>query len=463
MNCQKQKELLEQQGQGQVLRFFDKLDEAGQASLLKQIDGLDFPSIDRMRDMLAAKLSGKTSAASSAALEPAPVEELSGEALLAAKKRGEEELRAGKVGVVLVAGGQGSRLGFNGPKGAYPIGPITDKPLFYFHARKLLALEKAYGKPVPFYIMTSETNDAATRACFAKHGNFGLAPENVFFFKQGMWPALDPNGKIILDAPDHVFMSPDGHGGTLSAMLASGAIADMEKRGLSTLFYFQVDNPMVDVASPAFIGCHLLQKADISIKVCAKRDPQEGLGMVIARNGRCEMVEYTEFTDEQKNRRRENGDLYYKFGSVAIHVFDFDFLKRETTAKMPLHIAHKKIAVCADDGTVVKATEPNGYKFEKFIFDVLPDAGKVVNVAFDRAEEFSPVKNAEGNDSPATCKHDLMAKWARWLEKAGISIPAGAIFEIDPAYANDADELAARFAKEGTPAFQDGKLLLEQK
>lgn len=440
--------LLEKEGQAHVLRFWDKLADAEKAALDAQISKLDFASIARMRKMLEEK--GKTVAVSSSPIEPAPVEVLDdASAKAAARARGEAALRAGEVAVLLVAGGQGSRLGYDGPKGAYGIGPISDMPLFYFHARKILALSKRHGAPVPFYIMTSETNDAATRACFEEHGFFGLPKEDVFFFKQGMWPALDPDGKIILDSPGHIFMSPDGHGGTLSALVASGAAADMERRGIKTVFYFQVDNPMVAVADPEFIGMHLLKGADISIKVCAKRDPQEGLGMVVTRDGRFEMVEYTEFTDEQKNRRRDDGELYFKYGSVAIHVFDFAFMMREARAALPLHIAHKKIAMCADDGTVIKPAAPNGFKFEKFVFDVIPDASTVLNMAFDRADEFSPVKNAEGNDSPATCRRDLQAKWARWLEACDVRVPRAidglpaVAIEIDPAVADGPEALRA--------------------
>lgn len=169
--------------------------------------------------------------------------------------------------------------------------------------------------------------------------------------------------------------------------------------------------------------------------------------MMVVRNGRHEMVEYTELTEEQKNRRRDDGELYFKYGSVAIHVFDFKFLKRETTAVLPLHLAHKKIPVCTADGTVVKPDAPNGYKFEKFVFDVIPDATRVVDLVFDRGQEFSPVKNAEGNDSPATCRRDLQRKWCAWLEACGVAVPRGADgepsvkIEIDPATAIDAASL----------------------
>ena len=227
----------------------------------------------------------------------------------------------------------------------------------------------------------------------------------------------------------------------------------MEKRGLNTIFYFQVDNPMVEVADPAFLGVHLKEQADISLKVCAKRDPQEGLGVVVLRDGRCAMVEYSELTNDQKNQRTADGDLYYKFGSVAIHVFSLPFLKLEARKALPLHMAHKKVPLCDSDGKTVTPAKPNGYKFEKFIFDVLPDAKKVVNLAFDRREEFSPVKNASGDDSPATTRRDLSAKWARWLKAVGVAVPddnAGyplAPVDIDPCFALDPADLVVRLRK----------------
>ena len=439
MTFEQAKTALEQNGQSHVLRFWDRLDALEREALLSQVDGLDFPSIARMQGLLASKR------AAGAAPEPAAPEviELTGKARAAAVAAGEAELRAGKVAVLLVAGGQGSRLGYDGPKGAYVIGPISNKPLFYFHARKIVARSRKYGVRIPFYVMTSEANDAATRQHFEEHGFFGLDPRDVTFFRQGMWPALDAHGKIILDRPGHIFMSPDGHGGTLGALEKNGCISDMARRGIGSIFYFQVDNPLVEIADPAFIGLHVSRGADISLKLCAKRDPKEGLGVVVVRDGRYEMVEYTELTDEQAHRTTPSGDLYFKYGSVAIHIFSFAFLQAEAGRPLPLHVAHKKIPVCADDGTEIKPEKSNGYKFEKFIFDVLPDAKTVVNLAFDRAEEFSPVKNATGHDSPATCRHDMQAKWLRWLGAAGLT-PLQTHIEIDPAYALDAHELKAK-------------------
>lgn len=433
--------LLKKNGQEQVLRFWKKLSAKERKALLAQIESIDFKEVARCQTMLPG--SGVAAETVKKGRPTAPkVAELKGAALKKAVAAGERELSAGHVGVLLVAGGQGSRLGFDGPKGAYSIGPVTGASLFYFHARKVLAMSIRYATRIPFYVMTSAANYDATVQHFEENEYFGLNADDVVFFRQGMWPGMTADGKIILDAPGHVFMSPDGHGGMISALKANGCFADMEARGVTTLFYFQVDNPMVEVADPAFIGLHALEESDYSLKLCAKRDPNEGLGMVVKRDGHFDMIEYTEMTDEMNNRRTKSGDLYFKFGSPAIHVFSRVFLERLAAKDMPLHLAHKKIATVDEKGTVVKASEPNGYKFEKFIFDALPEAKGVTCFAFDRHEEFSPVKNAEGKDSPATCKADLQAKWRRQLAKAGISVSESVAVELDPVYALDAAEIA---------------------
>ena len=440
MTYEQAKMLLEKNGQEQVLRFWKKLSKAEQAALLAQIETIDFTELQRCASMLGAD--APTAAKKGKPTAP-KVAELKGAALKKATAAGEKELKAGHVGVLLVAGGQGSRLGYDGPKGAYPIGPVTGVSLFYFHARKVLALSVKYAVRVPFYIMTSMGNYDATVAHFEENDYFGLDPQDVIFFRQGMWPGMTGDGKIILDAPGHIFMSPDGHGGMISALKANGCFADMKKRGVKSLFFFQVDNPMVEVADPAFIGLHTLEKSEYSLKLTAKREPTEGLGMVVKRDGHFDMIEYTEMTDEMNNRRTKTGDLYFKFGSPAIHVFDRAFLERLANKAMPLHLAHKKIATVDDKGKVVKPPAPNGYKFEKFIFDALPEAKGVTCFAFDRAEEFSPVKNAEGKDSPAPCKADLQAKWRRQLAQAGVVVPETMPLELDPVYALDAADVAA--------------------
>jgi UDP-N-acetylglucosamine/UDP-N-acetylgalactosamine diphosphorylase len=461
-----QKDLLEREGQGHVLRFFDKLDDAGKASLLKQVDALDFASIDRMRKLLAER--GKASAATAAEPEPAPVVEFSEKEQEAAAARGEAELRAGKVGVVLVAGGQGSRLGFDGPKGAYPVGPLSNRPLFFFHARKILALSRAYGAPVPFYIMTSETNDAATRAFFAEHRNFGLEEGDVFFFRQAMWPALAPDGRVLLDRPDHVFLSPDGHGGVLAALERSGALADMEARGIGTIFHFQVDNPMVDVAGPDAVGFHVGEGADVTLEAFRRLGPGEKMGMPVLRGGRVAIVEYTEFGEERMRELAPDGELRYRWAAPSPYLFSVPFLRRASAAGLPVHLAHKKVPHVDNSGAVVAPESPNAYKFEKFVFDALALTQRVVCLAFDREEGYSPVKNREGEKSPDACRADLSRKWARWLRAVGVDVPLDDRgyplhrIEIDPAFARTAATLATRLAEAGAQKIDPARdILLE--
>ena len=436
MNYAEAEKLLKSCGQEHVLAYWKKLGKAERTALLAQVATIEPKSVKYCQSALKQ---GGASVDSSKGKAP-KVAELKGAALKKAVAAGEKELKAGRVAALLVAGGQGSRLGYDGPKGCYSIGPITGAPLFYFHARKILARSIRYGRAIPFYVMTSEANNEATVRCFEENDYFGLNPDDVFFFTQGMWPGMTKEGKVILDAPGHVFMSPDGHGGLLAALKKSGALADMKKRGVKSVFFFQVDNPLVEIADPAFVGYHVLQQSEYSLKLCAKRDPMEKVGMPMQFGKTFRMVEYTEMTEEQCCRKAKDGRLYFLYGSPAIHVFDRAFLEREAAKAMPLHLAFKKIPTVVD-GKVVKPAEPNGYKFEKFIFDILPNAKRAAFLAFDQKDEFSPVKNAEGNDSPATCKADMQAKWARWFAELGVKMPADLPLEIDPAYALDAADL----------------------
>lgn len=423
-------------GQEHVLEYWKKLSAKEREALLGQIAAIDPKSVKLCRASLGK---GVTSAVDTSKGKAPKVAVLKGAALKKAIAAGEKEISSGRVAALLVAGGQGSRLGYEGPKGCYSIGPVTGAPLFYFHARKILAKSIRYGASIPFYVMTSEANNDATVKCFEQNDYFGLNPDDVFFFTQGMWPALSSEGRIILDSPGHIFMSPDGHGGLLAALKRSGALEDMKKRGIKSVFFFQVDNPLVEIADPAFIGHHVLEKSEYSLKLCAKRDPFEKVGMPMLVGDSYRMVEYTEMTEEQCLRKK-NGKLYYLYGSPAIHVFDRAFLAREAAKAMPLHLAFKKIPF-VENGKTVKPDSPNGYKFEKFIFDILPNAKRTAFLAFDQKDEFSPVKNATGNDSPETCRADMRAKWVRMLEEAGVKVPASLPIEIDPVYASDAQEL----------------------
>ena len=450
MTFEEAQPLLQKHGQEHVLSFWSQLGEVEQQQLLDQIAGIDFASIAQKQQKLQD--GSKDEGSDVADFEPAPVMELD-EVHRSASESGSlgaEAIRAGRVGVLLVAGGQGSRLGFDGPKGAYEIGPLSGASLFEIHARKVLALERTYGAEIPLYIMTSQANDADTRSFFKDHEYFGLSAERVLFFSQGMWPALDEEGKLILEKPGRIFMNPDGHGGTIRALDVEGMLADMDQRGVDSLFYFQVDNPLVEVADPVFVGLHLQNQSDVSVKVCAKRDAAEKIGVVAIRDNRPCIVEYSELTPEQMAETGPDGRLRFLYGSVAIHIFSVAFLKEEAKRPMLLHLAHKQVPYVDAEGQQIKPEKPNAWKFEKFIFDVLPDAKQVLHVAFDRALEFSPVKNAEGEDSPATTQRDMIRKFAGWMEACGVEVARGADgepqykIEIDPCYALSAEELGAK-------------------
>ena len=450
MDIQEAHRILDEAGQSHVLAFWDRLDGNGRAHLLAQVSAIDFAAVARLRAALAAALAKTGGAGAPPAagdMEPAPVAQLSATERAAAAARGEEELRAGRVGALLVAGGQGSRLGFDGPKGCFPIGPVTGEPLFFFHARKLLAKKRRYGRPVPLYVMTSAANDAATRAFFADHGFFGLEREDVFFFVQAMWPALSPDGRMILEKPDSVFLSPDGHGGVLAALERSGALADMERRGIATVFHFQVDNPMPDVAAPDAVGFHVSEGADVTLEAFERTGPGEKMGMPVVRGGRTAIVEYTEFGEDRMRERAPDGSLRYRWAAPSPFLFSVPFLRREAEAGLPIHLAHKKVPFAGESGETVTPDAPNAYKFEKFVFDALADARCVRCLARNRGEEYSPVKNAEGAKSPDSCRADLSRKWARWLRACGLAVPLDGggrpvrRIEIDPALADSAAAL----------------------
>ena len=438
--------LLTAHEQEAVLRFWGRLDSDQQNDLLSQLAEIDLENVAR----LGSLVSGKGDAPEDTGIEPAPVVHLQDELLREARAHGASLIREGRVGVLIVAGGQGSRLGFEGPKGAFAIGPVSSATLFQIHAHKVLALERKYEAEVPLYIMTSQANDADTRQFFADHDNFGLSAKRLMFFTQGMWPALTESGKLILENPHQVFLSPDGHGGIVAAMRDRGVLADMRARDVTTVHYLQVDNPMVEIADPASVGYHDMQKADMTVKVARKRDADEPIGIIAYRGGTLTVVEYTELTPEQKNETLPDGSLRFLYGNLAIHVFSVDYLEQQAEVDLPVHVAHKKVPTCDEEGNAVKPESPNAYKFEKFIFDLIPRAERPIILAADREDEFSPVKNSEGEDSPDTSQRDMVRKHARWLEACGVSVPRTGTgdptyqVEIDPLYALSETDLRMR-------------------
>jgi UDP-N-acetylglucosamine/UDP-N-acetylgalactosamine diphosphorylase len=421
-------------GQDHVFRWWPELDADGRSRLVDQAARIDLEALARIH---AAQLAAVDSPGSH--LAPVAVEGLSQtgrdlEATAAAHRRGEEMLAAGRVAALVVAGGQGSRLGFAGPKGAYAIGPVSDRTLFEIQAQKLLRLRQRYACALPWCVMTSASTDAATRDFFRSHHFFGLPEADVLFFSQGVIPSLDFSGRLLLAARDRIFENPDGHGGCLTGLLASGVLDTLEARGIDTLFYYQVDNPLVRMCDPLYLGLHDRAGAEISCKVVRKSDPDEKVGIVARVGERVSVVEYTELDDADRRARDARGDLVYWTGNIAIHLFATACIRRvalEADRWLPFHASAKQIPHLDDSGLPVRPEQPNGRKFERFVFDALAAANRVCVVEAERSIEFSPVKNAEGADSPDTARRDLTATYRRWLAEAEVPLPAGAVVEID--------------------------------
>ncbi len=441
-------------GQEGLAEALVRLDGEARERLEAQVEALDLDLIAR----LVGGLVGGEAEGGLGRVEPLPPEDViplprsdaDRARERAARGAGEEALRAGRVAAVLLAGGQGTRLGFDGPKGAFPFSPITGTTLFAHHAAKIAALRARCGAALPWYVLTSPQNDAATRAFFAEHGSFGLEPGSVRFVVQGTLPAVDrADGAILLEAPDRIALSPDGHGGLLSALRASGALDEMAAEGVETVFTFQVNNPMLSVCRADLIGHHVAAGADMSSMVVRKLGPEEKLGVIARVDGRTGVVEYSDLPDELAHRRDADGELTHWAGSIAVHCIEVAFVRDLTEGglRLPFHRAVKRVPHVNAEGRPADPEEPNAVKFETFLFDALPRARRSVTVEARREDEFSPIKNAEGADSPATARRDLNRLYARWLEEAGASVGRGPDgeppdIEIDPRRALDAQELA---------------------
>jgi len=372
----------------------------------------------------------------------------------AARASGEAALRARRAGLVLLAGGQGTRLGFDGPKGNFPFGPVTGTTLFAHHAAKVATLRARYAAPLPWCILTSPANDADTPAAFMDAGWFGLDPESVRFVVQGTLPAVDSTtGQLLLEAPGRLALSPDGHGGLFLALRRSGALDWLAAGGVQTIFTFQVDNPLTSIADPGFLGHHLAAGAEMSNLAVRKREPGERVGLIARRGDQTVVVEYSDLDEVTAAARDAAGELVLWAGNVATHFIEVDFARRLTDGglQLPYHRAVKKVPYVDAGGQTVAPQVPNALKFETFIFDALPMARASITVEIARDEQFSPIKNAEGNDSPQTCRRDMNRLYARWLVGAGVSVACGADgepvdIEIDPRLALDAGEVRARLA-----------------
>ena len=421
-------ELLAPFGQQQLLRFWNELDESQRTRLGDQLSAIKWPEV---MNWAARTLKGDGAGLPYERLAPAPYIPLTpatpAEAtrLAEARAAGEALLRAGKVACFTVAGGQGTRLGFNAPKGTYCFSPIRHKSLFQYFAEAILRNQEKYSTALPWYIMTSPANHDDTQKFFQQNDFFGLSPANVRFFIQGTLPGFSPDGKVLLESKASVALFANGHGGTFTALRDSGTLDDLALRGIDYLSYWQVDNPLVTVCDPLFIGLHHLTGSEMSSRCLIKRDAAEKLGHFTLLDNRLHIVEYSDMPAELLGKRDPDGRLTFRPGSPAIHILSRKFIERLTDGAFKLlpHRANKKIPYVDETGELVKPEQPNGVKLEFFIFDALPLAQHPLILEADRTEEFAAIKNASGNDSPDSCRAALLERTAKWLEMAGAKIP----------------------------------------
>lgn len=457
-------------GQGQVFEFIEELDGESQAQLIAQAQTIDLEEVSLL---VAEHVAGAhNSSINLDGLVPAPYIALpqnggDSSQWKTAWDAGSAAIRSGKVAAFTVAGGQGTRLGYNGPKGTFPVSPVLDKTLFQIFAEKIARSAERFGTAIPWFILTSEINNDATVEAFETNNYFGLNRELVHFIIQGLVPAVDYDGKILLAEKGKIAMTPDGHGGSLRALVRSGAVDKMKALGIDTLSYFQVDNPIVQCIDPAFVGFHVLGKSELSSKMVPKAYALEKVGHFCQQNGNSLVVEYSDMPNELQEETLESGSIRFNAGSVAIHIFDLNFVERAggsgLDVKLPFHRADKKIPHVTSEGQLVTPDAPNGVKFEMFVFDALPLAKNPVIIEAAREDDFSPVKNAEGVDSPNSCKDDQLRMFARWLNSAGEVIETDTTglplftFEISHRFAADeADFLMQWAALETKPTVAEG-------
>ena len=440
-------------GHGHVFRFWNELSSDDQYRLKTQVQSIDFQELATL--FSGTEKSVDWTELSRRALPPTAIRLHDKSAAFSkadALACGEQAIRDGKVGMILVAGGQGTRLGFDQPKGMFRIGPVSNRSLFAMHADSLRGAMRRYEKSIPLYVMTSPATDSATRQYFEGHHHLGLKPEGLVVFCQGTMPAVDATtGKILMESKSQIALSPDGHGGIVASLDKQGILKAASDRGIEHFFYAQVDNPLVRACDPLLIGYHLLAKSQMTTQVVKKRFGKEKVGNVVSIDGRTHIIEYSDLPDEAAARTNPDGELSLWAGNIAVHVLDLDFLAgaSKSAGGLPFHRALKQVPFVREDGSLEKPVSPNAIKYERFVFDLLPLAERTMVVEGDAVDVFAPVKNAEGapTDTPSATRQAISLQHKRWLEQAGVAVNPSVKVEINPHWALDAEEVRMKIQK----------------
>ncbi len=447
---------LDRIGQSALATHLRALDERSAHTLCEQLAGFD---LDELAELVNRYGASYTPPTTSGTIEPATCFSIGGGwDADAYRAKGEGLVRAGKVACFVVAGGQGSRLGYEGPKGCYPTSCVTSKPLFQLFAESIRASETKYGATIPWMIMTSPLNHGPTRAFFEDHDHFGLDPKHVLFFNQGVMPSFDKDsGDLLLSDPTTLATNPDGHGGAYKAMADSGALDTIQSMGVEHVSYFQVDNPHAKIIDPTFLGLHAFSpesSAQMSSKMVAKASWDEKVGVFCKVDGRTSVVEYSDLSESLAKQTNQDGSLAFNAGSIAIHAIGVGFIRdvlADPESALPYHRAVKRVPHYEPESqSLVDPSEPNAIKLERFVFDALGVADRSIVMETDRIEEFAPVKNATGTDSIESSRRIQTERAARWLESVGVSVPrdadgtVDATIEISPMTALGPDDLQGK-------------------
>ena len=402
MTYEQAKSLLEAKGQTHLLKYYDELSPESQAKLLTAIENLNWDFEDALANPTDLTGAGRDIRPISG-LRHSEIEKRKAEF----EAVGIAAIKAGKVAACLLAGGMGTRLGVDGPKGAYNIG-IT-KPLYIFEQqmRNLQEVNEKCGVTVPLYIMTSDKNHEQTTSFWKEHGYFGYDEKDVKFFKQDMAPAVDFDGKIMLETKDTPALSPNGNGGWFGSLQRAGLCEDLHARGVEWLNIYAVDNVLQRIADPVFVGATILSGVNCGAKALFKTNPSEKVGVLCMDGDKPDIIEYYELTDEMANMRDENGDLVYSYGVIMNYLFRLSTLEEIADKKIPVHIVEKKIECLCEDGVTRKPEKENGRKFEALAVDLIKLMGSVLPYEVIREREFAPIKNKTGVDSVESARELL--------------------------------------------------------